>query len=381
MRKALHPYVVAAVAVVGASTLALTPVIATPPDIKIVNPEVRPTASPFDVYRDAVEHVLANLEALLGAALAGPELTGLNLEVVLDGIIGDPTIDFTNLRDSLERNIDDLPALLESTRSRISGAMETALVNLAAGRLDLAVDQLLSASVDAVLHVVDLATTSVSPLLGDLKEPVTRLQSDLTVALLGPVVNGIGTTAQSLQGVVAALKSGEPDRVLNAVVSAPAVITDRVLNGGYTTVSGAVLGDQAWPGVLNNRLSAPIADVVGSERTVTLDVAALDPSVSPERQPGEVQRDVQDADKGTNKDVMATDGAIEAPDDNGPRPRPFGSNFTGRTGGRAGMNTLRDGIRDGIEGFREGVRNVVRTVTGRTDTHDDGSAGGAAESP
>jgi hypothetical protein len=381
MRKALHPYVVAAVAVVGASALALTPVIATPPDIKIVNPEVRPTANPFDVYRDAVEHVLANLEALLGATLAGPELTGVDLEAVLDGIIGDPTIDFTSLRDSLERNVDDLPALLESTRSSISDAVEAALVDLAAGRLDLAVGQLLSASVDAVVHVVNLATASIRPLLGDLKEPVTRLQSDLTVALLGPVVNGVGTTAQAIQGVVAALKSGESDRVPNAVVAAPALITDRVLNGGYQTLAGSVLGDQGWPGVLSNDLSAPIADVVGSERTVTLDVAVTNSSAVQERRGGEDQRDVQDADKGTNNDVMATDGAIEAPDDNGPRPRPFGSNSTGRTGGRAAMSTLRDGIRDGIAGFRDGVRNVVKAVTGNADTHDDGTTGGVAESP
>ena len=45
MRKVLHPYVMAGVAVVGASALAIAPVIATPPDVKIVNPEVRPTAS------------------------------------------------------------------------------------------------------------------------------------------------------------------------------------------------------------------------------------------------------------------------------------------------------------------------------------------------
>jgi hypothetical protein len=380
MRKALHPYVVAAVAVTGASALALTPVIAAPPDIKIVNPEVRRTASPFDVYRDAVEHVLANLEALLGAALAGPEVAGFDLEVLLDGVIGDPALDFTSLRDSLERSIDDVPAVLESTRSIFSDALAAALVELEAGRLDLAVSRLLSASVDAVVQVVNLATTSVRPLLGDLGEPVTRLQSHLTVALLGPVVNGVGTTAQAIQGVVIALKSGEPERVLNAVAAAPALVTDRVLNGGYRIVPGTVLGDQAWPGILNG-LPGPIADVVEPERVVMLDVATTDPSVGHERRHAEDQRDVQDSDKGTNKDVMATDGEIEASGDNVPRPRPFRSNSTGRTGERPGMSTLRDGIRDGIEGIRSGVRNVVRTVTGRADTHDDGTTGSAAESP
>jgi hypothetical protein len=117
MRKALHLYVMAGVAVIGASALAVTPVIATPPDIKIVNPEVRHTAKAFDAYRDAVEHLLENLEALLGSALARPAPTDLSHELALDSVFGHPAGNSPSLRNSLGRNIAHPPLLLANMRA------------------------------------------------------------------------------------------------------------------------------------------------------------------------------------------------------------------------------------------------------------------------
>jgi hypothetical protein len=406
MRKAHRPYVMAGVALVGATALALTPVIATPPDIKIVNPQVRHTVSPFDAYRDAVEHILANLGALLGSALARQAPNGLNFEYALDSVFGDPADNFEMLRDSLEGNVDDLPVMLENMRSKAFDALEAVLADLAAGRIDLAVGQLLSASLYVVVQAINLVTIPVRPLLGDLGEPVTQLGSDLTVALLGPVVNGVGTTAEAIQGLAAALESGEPDRVLNALVTAPALITDRVLNGGYVIVPNSVLGSQAWPGVLTDGVSGPVSAVIEigqflrlvatpqsdmsttvplramPERVVTLDVdAGTRAPVVEEKHRVEEPKDTQNLDEGNNKDVMTTDDAVQGSDHDGRPSGPFGSNSTGRSGGGAALKTVRNGIRDGIEGLREGVRNVVKTVTGRGDDHVDSSTGSAEESP
>ena len=145
----------------------------------------------------------------------------------------DPAGNFQDLRDSLERNVDYLPELIDGMRTRATDALEAALVDLEAGRIDLAVGHLLSASVVLVIQAANLAMVPVGPLLGPLGYDVENLGADLTVALLGPVVNGVGTTAQAIQGIAAALDSGEPDRVRNALATAPALITDRVLNGGY----------------------------------------------------------------------------------------------------------------------------------------------------
>jgi len=70
MRKALRPYLTAGVAVIGASALAIAPVIAAPPHVMIVNPAAQQSASPLDAYVESVRKALENLEALLGSALA-----------------------------------------------------------------------------------------------------------------------------------------------------------------------------------------------------------------------------------------------------------------------------------------------------------------------
>src|SRR3569833_1382424 len=66
MRKTLRPYMTAGVAVVGASVLAIAPVIATPPDVKIINPAVQQSAGSLEDYVETVREALENLEALLG---------------------------------------------------------------------------------------------------------------------------------------------------------------------------------------------------------------------------------------------------------------------------------------------------------------------------
>jgi hypothetical protein len=78
---------------------------------------------------------------------------------------------------------------------------------------------------------------------------VKQLRANLTVALAGPVVNAVGSTGQVLQGLVAAIDSGDPGRVLNVLATAPVLVTDRVLNGGYV-LPGGPIGSRAWPGVL-----------------------------------------------------------------------------------------------------------------------------------
>ncbi len=122
MRNALRPYMTAGVAVVGASTLAIAPVIATPPDVKIVNPAVQSAASPLDTYVDTVREALENLEALLGSALALPAPTGWTLELALDSLFNDPSGDVQLFVDDLEALGPlagaSLPALLENAAAR-----------------------------------------------------------------------------------------------------------------------------------------------------------------------------------------------------------------------------------------------------------------------
>ncbi|HEV7852514.1 MAG TPA: hypothetical protein VGP27_14360 [Mycobacterium sp.] len=343
MRKALHPYVMAGVAVIGASALAVTPVIAAPPDIKIVNPEVRHTAKAFDAYRDAVEHLLENLEALLGSALARPAPTDLSLELPRDSVFGDPAGSFPSLRNSRGRDIDDPPLLLANMRARASDALEAALVDQAAGRIDLAVGQLLRESIYAVMQAFNSATM-----------PVAQSRSGLTVAL------------------AAALDSGEPGRVLNAIVTAPAPITGRVLYGdfGIGQVLRAAASSQADMSTTHSLRGE-------SEAVVTLDLTAgARPAVVEDRHRVDDPDVVPDADEGTNSYVMADADGEHRSDGNAHRPRLSGANSANERGG-----ALRDGVRSGLHGIREGLRDAVKTLTGRGDDNGNNTGVSGDESP
>ena len=140
---------------VGAGAIAIAPVIATPPDVKIVNPAVHESASPLDTYVETVREALENLEALIGSALALPAPTGWTLELALDSLFNDPSGDVQLFVDDLESLGPlagaSLPALLENAAA---AAVETAIGQAAEGDSDLAIVTLIRTYVTLVPAVV-----------------------------------------------------------------------------------------------------------------------------------------------------------------------------------------------------------------------------------
>ena len=101
MRAALRPYVTAGVALVGASVVAVAPIAATPPDVKIANPAIQLAASPFDPYVTALVRARNNIEVLILQALADPAAP-FTLEGLLNGLLADPAANFEAFVDGLE---------------------------------------------------------------------------------------------------------------------------------------------------------------------------------------------------------------------------------------------------------------------------------------
>ena len=99
----------AGVALVGASVLAVTPILAIPPDVKIANPDVALSASPLDSYLSAFARARANAEALLELALTGPATGGMTLEELLDSLFGDPAGDLRSAALTYQANLQVLP--------------------------------------------------------------------------------------------------------------------------------------------------------------------------------------------------------------------------------------------------------------------------------
>lgn len=124
--------------------------------------------------------------------------------------------------------------IVEALPSRL----ETAAALLAVGNIQGAADALLS-----------LATSVVG---GTLLSPI------------GPVKSGLSAGAAAGQEVLTALKSGDPRRVLDAIIAAPAAVADGKLHGhsGFTGLLG-----QGGPVSINK---APT-----TERLLTLDLKAF----------------------------------------------------------------------------------------------------------
>lgn len=405
MQKAFRPYMTAGVAVVGASAIAVAPVIATPPDVKIVNPAVQQTASPLDTYVETVREALENLEALLGSALALPAPTGWTLELALDSMLRDPGANvqmFVNELEALGPLAGaSLPALLENA----AGAVQSAIDRAAEGNFDLAIVSLIRTYVTLAPVVAAVVSAPLKLLGPELAAAATVVLAKSLNAAIGPVLSGIGKAGVAMQNIANALNS-EPgsQSPLVALIAAPGTVADGVLNG-FAIASSPI----AFPGLLTpgdafdpkKPNPGPVALAVGlargfgtvltpqpaaatnfhapaNDRVVTLEVDATPTPLADDVK--QASTDVQDADAGTNKNVMAADGTVEAPENDMHRPPLAGGNSTTRNADGAGLTTLRQGIRDGIREFRDGVRDAVRTVTGRGDNHSDGTPSNAGES-
>jgi hypothetical protein len=374
MRNALRPYMTAGVAVVGATALAIAPVIATPPDVKIVNPAVNETASPLDTYVDTVREALENLDALLGSAPALPAPTGWTLELALDSLFSDPSGEVQLFVEDVHAlgplGGASLPAVLENA----ADAVETAIDRAADGDVELAIVSLIRTYVTLAPAVAAVLGAPLK-LLGPGVEAVAHvvLAKSLNAAV-GPVLSGFGKTDVALQDIVNALNEAGPGSgsLLRALIAAPGTVADGILNG-----FGAVLTPPP-PAALTN-FRAP-----ENTRVVTIDAKASRADiVGDQKLFVDDSKDVQDLDAGseleagTNQKVMAGGDGPGQPETAKARARIFGGDSRAQGAGGAGLIRVRQGIRHGVREFRDGLRDAVKTATGRDG--DQADAGQAAD--
>ena len=106
----------------GPSAIAVAPIAAAPPDVKIANPDVQLAANPFDAYVEALMRVRTNIGILFLQALEDPAVP-LTLEDLVDGLLADPSANFQEFVDGIEGLGPflqlNLPALLGDAADRV----------------------------------------------------------------------------------------------------------------------------------------------------------------------------------------------------------------------------------------------------------------------
>jgi hypothetical protein len=243
MQRAVRSSVTAGVALFGAGIIAASPIAPPVPDIHLPAIHVDATrlaaaVSPIDAYKAVFEAARTNLEALAAAAAPGE---------VIKQIVANQTASFGALGTALGASGSELFTALTKTSPDL---LKTVLTSLAAGNVEAATNALLTVPVAVGLPLINLlpaieqfVTQPIQNLInvaGVFHDP---LQDGLyVVGLLGPVISGLGATGTAMQNVIDAVHTGDPQQVVNAILTGPATILNGILNGGFGPDLGPLVG-------------------------------------------------------------------------------------------------------------------------------------------
>jgi hypothetical protein len=235
----VRSYLTAGVAAVGASAIALSPVMVTPtlPEIQIpavhaVTSDVALAAqavpNPIERWGEVLQATALNIEDLIGLVVANPapalaqvvRNAGGYAQQILEGwgMAAEYAID----------GITSIPAALQATvASLASGQIEDALTEF--------LNPILSVGLSALLVLNPLLTVSQQVVNHAAAVINTFVNSDMliSVALVagGLLLSPINALAHTAQQVVDGFRAGEFGDVVNAVLNIPADLVNSVLNG------------------------------------------------------------------------------------------------------------------------------------------------------
>lgn len=295
MQIAIRSYVNAGVAVLGAGVIVAAPL--APPVHPVHLPSIRSGAmnlaaavTPIDVYGQVLQEAAANLQTLAAGADPGQ---------ILKQILANQISSFTTLVAAVQTAGDQFATALTG---QVPDLLHAAFGHLAAGDISAGVNVLLTIP----LLLAQPAINLVPALERALMQPVQNLvnvakvfadplaDSLLALGLLGPVVTGLGAVGAVVQNVVDGVAAGDLHQVGNAILTAPAVIADGVLNGGYGPDLGSLVGqplavfaggllspgglDLTPDGNLVLNAAGPIATLQQFAKTIA---AALKPATAP----------------------------------------------------------------------------------------------------
>ncbi|HET7740998.1 MAG TPA: hypothetical protein VFL67_10155 [Mycobacterium sp.] len=244
MQLALRPYVTTGIAMVGAAAIAVTPISVTPHDIRV------PAVYSSDVQLAALLNPFEVFAPIVGQAVA-------NAQVIGQKVFDNP---MPILR-ALALNQLDSAGTLAGLGVDVATALATMVLSVP-GNLQTAIGLLQQGKVDQALKVVEngfvspfipLFMSGLPKLIDVLKRPLIDAQvlldtlpSSLIVGVGFPLLNtayGLQTQfINGITGVVAALGTGNPEAVVNAIITGAANFTQELLNGNPADGTHGLLG-------------------------------------------------------------------------------------------------------------------------------------------
>ncbi|MGV0714920.1 outer membrane porin GjpA [Mycolicibacterium sp. XJ662] len=221
----LRPYTSAGLALVSATAIAMTPVVAAPslPDVKVANPAVELSAAinPIAPWLEVWEHSETNLANLANTWLEAPA-------PVLQQIIANQL--------GYLQQLPDFPVILEEMVGNLRAAIQAPFAT-DTSTLENTTPLMNHRSLFTILS--ELAAEGVGPIPAELMPLVnfsTTFTSGMLLGLVGPVISPVLALVASAGAIVENLTGETPDleAAFNTLINTPAAMVDAFLNGGQT---------------------------------------------------------------------------------------------------------------------------------------------------
>lgn len=271
MEAAVRSYFTAGVALTGAAVIAVSPLAPTPAEIQLPAVNISTAAvtlnaltNPLDAWAQTLSTAGTNLQALGEQLLANPIPI---LQTVISNQIGNATVvgnAFQTYGDLVGTTLQGLPA-----------ALQTASDLVAEGKITEAMDGLTQELLPAIVGLLDLSNNTWSAVstttqnIQNVINAVPTIVASVALPALFPVLSVVNGLAATAQDVVTAANAGDTEGVANALLNAPANLTDAFLNG-----KGTILGFIDVPGLLSPTSpfgflgSGPIASALDLPNTI-----------------------------------------------------------------------------------------------------------------
>jgi hypothetical protein len=244
LQLALRPYVTAGIAMVGATAVIASPVSVTPHDIHVpavYSQEVQLAAvlNPFEVFAPIVGQAVANAQVIGQKVFDNPM-----------PILRALTLNQLDSAGTLAGLGVDVATALATMVLSVPGNLQTAIGLLQQGKVDQALKVVENGFVSPF---IPLFMSGLPKLIEVLKRPLIDAQvlldtlpSSLIVGVGFPLLNtayGLQTQfINGITGVVAALGTGNPEAVVNAIITGAANFTQELLNGNPANGTHGLLG-------------------------------------------------------------------------------------------------------------------------------------------
>lgn len=264
MQGAVRPYVTAGVALVGASVIAVSPVAPPVPDIKVAAApsvstamQLASTSNPLLAFSDLFTNTLTNTSGLFQQFAASPA-------PILQQVLINQGANFGLVAATAEQIGVLLPDLVE----QVGANLREVASQLAAGDIVGAGETLnstlifvglpLLGIISPPLAILQNTTQNIANVFAELPNQVFPLLSALVLAPVNSIING---TADIAQTVFDAVTAGDFVTAAGAVISAPIVMADVILNG-FNGVPGLLTPQ------LNPFTSGPIGALLGLRNAI-----------------------------------------------------------------------------------------------------------------